>query len=132
MSVHKQSWLERLLYPYFQRFIVAHEQSQRWTKHHCPSCNAPIVFDGAAYCAMCGVSLLLQIEAPKPPVVAVPVPIVAPIADFSPATDGLYRLNMRPMDTFNEARRNGAGVKTAMTEAINIEKLRKKSKGFKS
>ena len=131
MRVHTSSLIERWLEPYMRRFLARHEQAQRWTTKHCYACSSPVSFDGAAYCAFCGVSLTVpRIEAAKP-VEALPVSAAAPLpVEMSATTDALYRLNLRPMNAFNEMRRNGAGVKTAMTEAINLEKLRK-NKGFK-
>ncbi len=126
MSAHKQSLLERLLYPYFRRFLATHEQAQYWTKKRCPHCATPVIFEQANFCHICSASLI-------PPVPALPVaPEPVAVPDRSPVTDGLYKLNMRPMDTYNAKLRQGTGVHTAITEAINIEKLRKNSKGFKS
>lgn len=79
MSVHKQSWIiavlarfiqkhcidEESLYPYFRTWIEHYPAAYGWTKKHCHKCNCPVAFDGAAYCAFCGVSLTVPIAAPS-------------------------------------------------------------------
>lgn len=132
MSAYKPSFLERLLYPYFRRFLEAHEQSTRWTTRRCPACATPVVYEQANFCHICSASLIPPVPASvaPSPVAPEPVPALMPV-DLSPVTDSLYKLNTRPLDTFNQARSNGAGIHTAMTQAIDLQKLRK-NRGFKS
>lgn len=130
MRVHKSSLIERLLYPYVRRIVAAYDDARRLTWKQCPSCKTPLVEQQANFCHICGTCLVPQLPAPQP-VELQPIsvlPVVQTMQEPAVVTDALYRLNLRPMNAFNEARRNGAGVKTAMTEAINLEKMRKNSK----
>jgi hypothetical protein len=131
MSVRKQSWIEVLLYPYFHRFIVAYEQSKRWTV-----CNTPVVMEQANFCHICSASLIPPVPMPDMPTlptlfvapIAVPVePVTSPVLPL-PTTDALYRLNQRPLQTFNTVRQQGRSIHTAMSAAIDLQKLKKDGK----
>jgi hypothetical protein len=138
MSAHTH-WIERLLYPYFYRFIQAHEQSERWTTKRCPACNTPVVMEQANFCHICSASLIPPVPMPDMPTLPVgavaplsltmPVEPVTSLVEPSPTTDALYRLNQRPLQTFNTVRSQGRSIHTAMSAAIDLQKLRKDGKG---
>lgn len=124
MHAH-QSFIDRLLYPYVRRCIETYEQAHDWTSKHCPACHSPIAFDGALYCAFCAARLTPTEAAPVVPSEATPPLEAAPHVQ----TDALYSLNQRPLQTFNAVLSQGRSIHTAMSAAIDIQKLRQDGKG---
>lgn len=45
--------IDHLLARLHHRYMRQYEQAVNWTNKRCHYCNAPVAFDGAAYCAFC-------------------------------------------------------------------------------
>lgn len=127
--------------------LLTQQHGNVWTAKHCPICAAPAGSPDAKFCMQCGMTLIAPSEIEMHPFAPAQMPyeqligydgpartthptvkltIVEPEPEYT--TDPLYRLNQRPLQTFIEARNQGHGVHTAMTQAVNLRKLRKPDK----